>query len=103
MINPTPDDVGRAVVYQVAVNWPKEDGVITRITEDSIFVRYKDQHPASDGKMTSREDLEWLTMKPKPCDGNHCAPECKDIGCWHRCQNCKKYWVDGECCPEGKI
>ena len=60
MINPTEEDVGRGVVYQASYpNAPREDGVIVRITKDSIFVRYKGQHPASDGQMTSREDLEW--------------------------------------------
>ena len=60
MINPTEDDVGRGVVYQAGYpNAPREDGAIVRITEDAIFVRYKSQHPSSDGQATSREDLEW--------------------------------------------
>lgn len=61
MINPTEDDVGRGVIYQGSYpDAPREDGVILRITKDAIFVRYKGQHPGSDGQATSREDLEWV-------------------------------------------
>lgn len=60
MINPTEKDVGRGVVYQASYpDAKREDGVIVRVTSESIFVRYKGQHPGSDGQLTSREDLEW--------------------------------------------
>ena len=59
MIEPTQDDLGRAVVYRPA-HWPKgpvEHGVITSFTKDVVFVRYADQ---PNSKATMKKDLTWL-------------------------------------------
>ena len=61
MINPKPEDIGRGVVYQASYpDAPREDGAITRILDkDTVFVRYRDQHPGSMGQSTLCVDLEW--------------------------------------------
>lgn len=60
MIHPTPEDVGRKVVY-TGNRYPGgelEEGVITSFNGHSIFVRYgRDTH----SKGTSPEDLEWVS------------------------------------------
>ncbi len=57
MIRPTPDDVGRAVVYKATGSLdPVEEGVITSYNEQFVFVRY-DRDLGS--KATRREDLVW--------------------------------------------
>jgi len=64
MINPTEKDIGRGVIYQASYpNAPREDGVIVRVTEHSVFVRYKGQHPGASGQGTNREDLEWALKR----------------------------------------
>ena len=59
MIEPTEDDIGRAVVYTGHRRYPGgklEEGVITSFNDYSVFVRYgADKH----SKATSRADLEW--------------------------------------------
>lgn len=62
MINPTQADVNRGVIYQASYpGAPREDGVIVRVVdEEAVFVRYRGQHPGSDGQMTSCSDLEWV-------------------------------------------
>jgi len=57
---PTPSDVGRGVVYTPYPGAQTEDGVITSINDDYVFVRYQSQHPSARGQATKREDLRWL-------------------------------------------
>jgi hypothetical protein len=66
MIEPTEDDIGRAVVY-TGHRYPGgelEHGVITSFHDHAVFVRYgADTH----SKATSRADLEWA--RPKTSGG----------------------------------
>lgn len=57
-INPTPADVGRAVLYTAAhPGAAPEEGVITSYNEHTVFVRYgADKH----SKGTDRRDLQWV-------------------------------------------
>jgi hypothetical protein len=58
MIEPTKEDIGRAVVY-TGNRYPGgklEEGVISSFNEHQVFVRYGD---SKSGKATSRSDLEW--------------------------------------------
>ena len=59
MIEPTKDDIGRAVIY-TGNRYPggkSEEGVITSFNDHAVFVRYgADKH----SKGTSRADLEWV-------------------------------------------
>jgi hypothetical protein len=59
-IDPKLTDIGRRVLYIRPRKYggPSEEGVITLITDDYIFVRYL---PDTYAKATSREDLEWST------------------------------------------
>ena len=60
MIDPQPSDVGRKVVFTQRYNptaAKREEGVITSINEQFVFVRYGNQ---SHSKATYRSDLEWL-------------------------------------------
>ena len=61
MITPTEEDIGRGVIYQASYpDAPREDGVITRVVDaETVFVRYKGQHPGAGGQSTSCSDLEW--------------------------------------------
>ena len=67
MINPTNNDIGRAVVY-TGNRYPGgklEEGVITSFSDHCVFVRYgADKH----GKATSRADLEWVTKNEDRTD-----------------------------------
>lgn len=63
MIEPTTDDIGKGVVYTPNYKGAKkEDGVITGLSENPIFVfvKYKDQHPSAYGKSTPKVYLDWL-------------------------------------------
>jgi hypothetical protein len=63
MIEPTKDDVGRAVVY-TGNRYPGgklEEGVITSFNDHRVFVRYGSDKGS---KSTSREDLEWVRRTP---------------------------------------
>ena len=55
---PTEEDVGRAVVYTPYPGAQTEDGVITSMNDDYVFVRY-----AGDvgSKATRYKDLRWLS------------------------------------------
>ena len=58
MIEPTEDDIGRAVVY-TGNRYPGgklEEGVITSFNDYLVFVRYGADKGS---KGTSRADLEW--------------------------------------------
>lgn len=57
---PTEEDIGRAVIYE-PTHGSSEDGVITGVNDSFVFVRYRKQHPASNGQATSYENLRWLT------------------------------------------
>lgn len=65
MIDPTPADIGRKVVY-TGNRYPGgklEEGVITAFNSTAVFVRYGAD---AGSKATSRQDLEWLvTEKPR--------------------------------------
>ena len=55
MIEPSEDDIGRAVVY-TGPGGAIEEGVITSFNNICVFVRYgANKH----SKGTSRDDLEW--------------------------------------------
>ena len=62
MIEPTEDDIGRAVIY-TGNRYPGgklEEGVITSFNERTVFVRYRgDVH----AKGTSRQDLKWANER----------------------------------------
>lgn len=58
MINPTPDDIGRGVVYRAVPGFAPEQGIITSFNDDWVFVNYGSE---TYGVATRREDLEWLT------------------------------------------
>jgi hypothetical protein len=59
MIEPTEDDIGRAVVY-TGNRFPGgklEEGIITSFHDHAVFVRYgADKH----SKATLRADLDWV-------------------------------------------
>ena len=61
MINPTLNDVGRAVVYtgNRYEGGQLESGVITSFNDSCVFVRYRGD---INSKATSREDLEWSSL-----------------------------------------
>jgi hypothetical protein len=60
MIDPSQDDIGRAVIY-TGNRYPggkTEEGVITSFNNTAVFVRYgADKH----SKGTARADLEWAS------------------------------------------
>jgi hypothetical protein len=63
MIEPTEEDIGRAVVY-TGHRYPGgklEEGVITSFNDHRVFVRYGADKGS---KSTSREDLEWVRRTP---------------------------------------
>jgi hypothetical protein len=64
MIEPTDEDIGRAVAYTGHRRYPGgtlEEGVITSFHDRAVFVRYgADKH----SKATSRADLEWVRRTP---------------------------------------
>ncbi|MEO1085149.1 MAG: hypothetical protein AAFY88_12990 [Acidobacteriota bacterium] len=56
MINPTVDDIGRAVIYRTAPDYKAEPGIITSFNRYVVFVRYgAEKH----SQATARERLEW--------------------------------------------
>jgi hypothetical protein len=55
MIDPTPADIGREVVYRK--HGAVETGVVTSWNSRYVFVRYNGHTSAA----TRREDLEWAT------------------------------------------
>lgn len=62
VINPTPKDIGRGVIYQARHRGaPLEVGVITSFNDHFVFVRYSHQHPTANGQATKRSDLTWET------------------------------------------
>lgn len=69
MIDPTADDLGRAVIY-TGNRYPggrPEQGVITGFNHWQVFVRYGAEKFS---KVTSREDLEWaLANADRPGEG----------------------------------
>lgn len=60
MIDPAENDIGRGVIYQPE-HGSAEDGAITSYNGAWVFVRYRSQHPGTDGQATRREDLRWLS------------------------------------------
>lgn len=55
-ISPTPDDIGRSVVYHEYPGAKPETGVITSFNDAFVFVRYgADIH----SKATNSANLEW--------------------------------------------
>ena len=59
MIEPTEEDIGRAVVY-TGNRYPGgklEEGVITSFNRYTVFVRYGAE---KNSKGTARADLEWV-------------------------------------------
>lgn len=55
MINPTKEDIGKSVVYIVALR-KYEYGIITSFNNQYVFVKYTGDNYS---KATRREDLEW--------------------------------------------
>jgi hypothetical protein len=65
MIEPKQSDIGRRVIYRVHPNAKAERGVIARVNEKYVFVRFgKEEHSA----MTTRDQLEWQGTMPWPDD-----------------------------------
>jgi len=62
MIDPTPADVGRKVVYRIPGSSLLDEGVITRVDTKWIFVRFGNDSAA---KATLRESLDWTSERPK--------------------------------------
>jgi len=54
----TEQDVGRAVVYVPYPGAQAEDGTITSVNDDYVFVRYAGDNAS---KATRPEDLQWLS------------------------------------------
>jgi hypothetical protein len=61
MINPTPDDIGRRVIYKLesfGAPGARDQGVITSYNDHMVFVRYG----SDQGSMgTRRKDLHWAS------------------------------------------
>lgn len=55
---PTDEDIGRSVVYRAHKDAKAEDGVITSMNDDYVFVRYAGDVAS---KATRYKDLQWLT------------------------------------------
>lgn len=61
MINPTKEDIGRAVIYGASFSGARaEEGIITSFNDSYVFVRYRKQFPGQPGQATRREDLIWF-------------------------------------------
>ena len=58
MIEPTPEDIGRKVVYRTAPDFKPEEGVITSFNAHYVFVRYG---ASTTSAATPRHALEWVT------------------------------------------
>jgi hypothetical protein len=63
MIEPTEEDIGRAVVYtgNRYSGGKLVEGVITSFNDHRVFVRYGSDKGS---KSTSRENLEWVRRTP---------------------------------------
>jgi hypothetical protein len=62
VIQPTPKDIGRAVIY-TAWDGHTERGILTSVGGTTYaFVRYNLNHPTSNGVQTKLEQLEWETQ-----------------------------------------
>lgn len=59
MIEPTEKDIGRKVVYRAAPFMAPEEGVITSINNEFVFVRYGSNTTSA---ATRRKDLEWVSQ-----------------------------------------
>jgi hypothetical protein len=57
MIDPKPEDIGRAVIYRSSGGDKIEEGVISSVNERYVFVRYGSSTSAA----TFRENLYWPT------------------------------------------
>lgn len=55
MIDPTKDDIGRLVIYQVGTEF-QEEGIVTSFNNFYVFVRFKGENHS---KATLRYDLTW--------------------------------------------
>ena len=63
MIDPTPEDIGRKVIYRDLGGRGKiEEGVITSFNGWFVFVRYGEN---TTSQATMRVDLEWSTRQPE--------------------------------------
>lgn len=69
MIEPTPDDLGRTVIYR------GERGFITSYNREFVFVCYS-PNPEAGSKATRREDLEWEAFRDYRVPGALC-PNCQ--------------------------
>lgn len=56
MIDPTTNDIGRAVIYQGGHPDDREEGIITSFNDACVFVRYGAKW---NSQATSRCDLTW--------------------------------------------
>jgi hypothetical protein len=61
MIDPTPADIGRRVIYRDLSGRKIEEGTISSFNDHYVFVRYGSGSTAA---ATSRRDLEWSHRKP---------------------------------------
>jgi hypothetical protein len=55
---PTNEDAGRSVIYVPYPGAKAEDGVITSVNDDYVFVRYAGDNGS---KATAYKDLQWLS------------------------------------------
>ena len=60
MIKPNHSDIGRKVIYRVHSNAKAEEGVITRINEKYVFVRFGKEEKSA---VTTRDQLEWKVAR----------------------------------------
>lgn len=63
MIEPTPSDIGRTVVYRDQAIGQVEEGVIISYNANYVLVRYTGDPIA---KATRRQDLEWAPAAAQP-------------------------------------
>ena len=56
MIEPKQSDIGREVIYRVHSNAEAEEGVITRLNEKYVFVRFGKEEKSV---VTTRDQLDW--------------------------------------------
>lgn len=63
MIEVTPADIGRTVVYRDRATSRPEEGVITSFNRRWVFVRYGDEKTP---KATNRRQLSWPVTTPRP-------------------------------------
>jgi hypothetical protein len=62
MIKPRQSDIGRKVIYRVHSDAKAEEGVITRINEKYVFVRFGEEETST---VTTRNQLKWKDARSR--------------------------------------